>query len=137
MKKEVYIASDDAVVIGHLKFRKVAGEDEIRPEMLKALNSKQIFLANFSVGHSMSSNKFSKIFVTILSDFAQLWVKMIKKHMQKFSLDLFLFKNYISGFGTPCVSHIFSCRYQLCLKHHIFPGLIRFKSSYNKSKIIA
>jgi len=41
-EKEFFTASEVATAIGRLKSGKVAAEDEIRPEMLKALDSKGI-----------------------------------------------------------------------------------------------
>jgi len=41
-EEEVFKAREIAAAIGRLKSRKSAGEDEIRPEMLKALNSERI-----------------------------------------------------------------------------------------------
>jgi len=41
-EEEVFTAREIATVIGQLKSRKATGEDENRPEMLKALNSEGI-----------------------------------------------------------------------------------------------
>jgi len=41
-KEEVFTASEPAAVISPLKYGKVVGEDEIRSEMLNALNSEGI-----------------------------------------------------------------------------------------------
>jgi len=41
-KEEVFAAREVATAIGRLKSGKAAGEDEIRPKMLKALNSEGI-----------------------------------------------------------------------------------------------
>ena len=41
-KKEVFTLTKVAAAIRGLKFRKAAGEDEIRLEMLKALNKERV-----------------------------------------------------------------------------------------------
>jgi len=41
-EEEVFTAREVAAAIGRLKSGKAAGEDEIRPEMLKSLNSARI-----------------------------------------------------------------------------------------------